>query len=223
MEEKKKSNAGLVILVVLLLLMCVGMGGFIFINKDKLMAKENPSSTVKSDKKDTNDSNCQEEIEKEVISLSPIKGHAVLYGGEVYVNVYDTTPNIDSVYGEGTFQKLVKTRESYKEYSFEKMTAKLDGQNTKWLKLDVTNAKHLYNNDYGQGLSSTNPKYGLLILNEDNSVSYISTKDLIDGKTSVTKLSVTNVKSIVSEDNMGITTYVIDENDKKTDVNELIK
>ena len=33
MEEKKKSNAGLIVLVVILLLACAGMGAFIFVNK----------------------------------------------------------------------------------------------------------------------------------------------------------------------------------------------
>ena len=41
MEEKKKSNVGLIILVVVLILLCAGMGAFIFINKDKLTTKEN--------------------------------------------------------------------------------------------------------------------------------------------------------------------------------------
>ena len=43
MEEKKKSNVVLIILVVVLLLACAGRGVFIFINKDKLNAKENIS------------------------------------------------------------------------------------------------------------------------------------------------------------------------------------
>ena len=55
MEEKKKSNAGLIVLVVILLLACIGMGSFIFINKDKLTAKGNATTTVESDKKDTNE------------------------------------------------------------------------------------------------------------------------------------------------------------------------
>ena len=46
MEEKKKSNAGLIVLVVILLLACAGMGAFIFVNKDKLTAKENTTTTV---------------------------------------------------------------------------------------------------------------------------------------------------------------------------------
>ena len=52
MEEKKKSNVGLIVLVVILLLACVGMGSFIFINKDKIMSKEN-ATTTNSEKKET--------------------------------------------------------------------------------------------------------------------------------------------------------------------------
>ncbi len=60
MEEKKKGNSGLIILVVLLFVACAIMGAFIFVNKDKLTAKGNTSSTVETDKKDTNDSKCKE-------------------------------------------------------------------------------------------------------------------------------------------------------------------
>ena len=55
MEEKKKSNVGLIILVVILLLLCVGMGAFIFINKDKLTAKDNTTTTVKNESKKVNE------------------------------------------------------------------------------------------------------------------------------------------------------------------------
>ena len=51
MEEKKKNNVGLIILVVILLLACAGMGAFIFINKDKLITKENTSATEKNSNK----------------------------------------------------------------------------------------------------------------------------------------------------------------------------
>ena len=54
MEEKKKGNGGLIILIVILLLICVGMGCFIFINKDKLMAKE---TTEVSESKDNESEN----------------------------------------------------------------------------------------------------------------------------------------------------------------------
>ena len=54
MEEKKKGNSGLIILVVILLVACVGMGCFIFINKDKLMSKEN-NETIEKTEKDINE------------------------------------------------------------------------------------------------------------------------------------------------------------------------
>ena len=55
MEEKKKSNVGLIILVVILLLACVGMGAFIFINRNNLMNKDNNTTIVKNEKKNVKD------------------------------------------------------------------------------------------------------------------------------------------------------------------------
>lgn len=40
MEEKKKSNTGLIIFICILLLACGSMGAFIFMNKDKIFVKE---------------------------------------------------------------------------------------------------------------------------------------------------------------------------------------
>ena len=76
MEEKKKSNVGLIILVVILLLACAGMGTFIFVNKDKLTTKEN--SSVKEQMKNNNQKEAEEsvtfsdsELEKYVNYISP--------------------------------------------------------------------------------------------------------------------------------------------------------
>ena len=55
MEEKQKSSVGLVVLVVILLLACVGMGAFIFVNKDKLISKESTQTTNKEEEKETAD------------------------------------------------------------------------------------------------------------------------------------------------------------------------
>ncbi len=59
MEEKKKSNVGLVVLIVILLIACVGMGAFIFVNKDKIMSKERATISDAEKKEPT------EKIEKE--------------------------------------------------------------------------------------------------------------------------------------------------------------
>ena len=53
MEERKKGNIGIIIIMVILLLACIGMGCFIFINKDKLTAKENAEVIKNIDKEST--------------------------------------------------------------------------------------------------------------------------------------------------------------------------
>ena len=63
MEEKKKGNIGLIILVIILLIACIGMGSFIFINKDKI-TKEAKSDTVEANNKIDNTAK-EEEIEEE--------------------------------------------------------------------------------------------------------------------------------------------------------------
>lgn len=78
MEEKKKSNAGLIILVVILLLACVGMGAFIFINKDKLTSNETTSKIEEGNKEDS------EEKELKTFDIAQFDGTKVINGnGEV--------------------------------------------------------------------------------------------------------------------------------------------
>lgn len=56
METKKeKKNIGLIILVVILLVTCIGMGTFIFINRDKLTTKENTTIEEKNTDKTSNE------------------------------------------------------------------------------------------------------------------------------------------------------------------------
>ncbi len=221
---RKKKNTGLIAVLVIFIIISLGLGGFIVY--DKLI--NNDADNTKITENETNDKNTttEEQTTKkdtyQVLALSPIKGHAVLYNGDVYLNVYDSTPNIDNVYGEGKFQTLVKTRNNYQEYNFGDLTVSVDSTN-KWLKLNTTNVKSIHNNEYGQALSSTNPKYGVVLINSDNTVSYISIKDLIDGNTNPTKLEATDISSVVSEDKGGITTYLVKTDGTKIDVNTLIK
>lgn len=72
MEEKKKSNVGLIILVVILLLACAGMGAFIFINKDKLTSKE----TSTTEKTQTSSKTTSSDNEK-----STLEGQFYLFEG----------------------------------------------------------------------------------------------------------------------------------------------
>lgn len=59
MENGNKNNISLIILVVVLFISTVGMGGFVLINSDKLSAKENSTTIVNTEKKDTNDKNIE--------------------------------------------------------------------------------------------------------------------------------------------------------------------
>lgn len=184
---------------------------------------DNMSNTTESEEETNNTTNttAEEENNFAVLELSPVGGIAVLYNGEVYVRIDDSTVNIDYIYGDGKYQTLVKTRESYSEYQFGSLT--VNNNSNKWLKLNVSNVKAIYNNEYGQDISSTNPKYGIIMLNEDNTVSYISISDLIEGKTETIKLDANNITDVVSEDNNGYTTYFVDNNGNKEDVNNYIK
>ena len=95
MEEKKKSNAGLIVLVVILLLACAGMGAFIFVNKDKLTAKENTTTTVKNEKKETN-----EKTDKCSDRLNNINQRLYSVDSEMHKQRYQLLMN-DMEYGDG--------------------------------------------------------------------------------------------------------------------------
>ena len=95
MEEKKKSNAGLIVLVVILLLACAGMGAFIFVNKDKLTAKENTTTTVKNEKEETN-----ETTEKCSDRLNNINQRLYSVDSEMHKQRYQLLMN-DMEYGDG--------------------------------------------------------------------------------------------------------------------------
>ena len=225
--EGNTKNTGLVIALVIFIVVSLGLGGFI--GYDKLI-------NIKSEKADVNEyqnSETTPDAENgtnkdndsyQVLELAPIGGTAVMYNGEVYVNVYDSTPNIDNVYRNGKFQTLIATRNNYQEYSFGNLIVTVEEIGlTKWLKLNVSDVKLIHNNNYGQALSSINPKYGIVMVNSDSSVSYIGIGDLINGNTNPTKLDVTNVSNVVTENIGGYITYLVKNDGTKTDVNTLIK
>lgn len=217
--DGKKSN-GLIITLIIFIIITVVLGSFIIY--DKTLNNQN-----KNDEINEKDLNKDESIENyyQVLELSPISGHAVLYNGEVYVNIYDSTSKINTVYGNDKFQTLIKTRESYKDYDFKNLkilTSSTLDSSSKWLKLNISKVDSIYNNNYGQSITPNNPKYGILMINEDKTVSYISIGDLILGNIQPTKLETSNISSIITEDNGGYTTYLISSDGNKTDVNTLI-
>lgn len=232
--KKNKYNVIIVILSITIILSII-MGIFLYVQKIKTEKqieelekeiskseeiKENASNKINSDENKIEEAK-ENENNIAVLELSPIGGIALLYKGEVYVNVYDTTPNIDNVYGDGKYQILFNTRKTYREYEFDSLT--INNNITKWLKLNESNVTAIHNNEYGQGISSENPKYGIIMLKEDKTLSYISILDLIEGKIETTKLNLNDINDIETEDDMGLTTYAVDRNGHKKDINDYIK
>jgi len=102
MEEKKKSNVGLIVLVVILLLACLGMGAFIFVNKDKLMSKENDTTTSETEKKETNN-NAEKEIDNDMFKDETIKAYYYETKQEGTVKYFMTLGNMSKDNNHGYF------------------------------------------------------------------------------------------------------------------------
>ena len=134
MEEKKKSNAGLIVFVVILLLACVGMGAFIFVNKDKLTAKENTTTTVKNEKKETN-----EKTEKCSDRLNNINQRLYSVDSEMHKQRYQLLMN-DMEYGDG--QDFLKKKAYILDLNM------VDSNNAIIKEVDLASAMKSYVDDY---------------------------------------------------------------------------
>ena len=102
MEEKKKGNVGLIVLVVILLLACAGMGAFIFVNKDKLMSKENTTTTSETEKKETNN-NTEKEINNDMFKDETIYSYYYETKQEGTVKYFMTLGNVSNDNNHGYF------------------------------------------------------------------------------------------------------------------------
>ena len=134
MEEKKKSNAGLIVLVVILLLACAGMGAFIFVNKDKLTAQENTTTTVKNEKKETN-----ETTEKCSDRLNNINQRLYSVDSEMHKQRYQLLMN-DMEYGDG--QDFLKKKAYILDLNM------VDSNNAIIKEVDLASAMKSYVDDY---------------------------------------------------------------------------
>ncbi len=82
MEGKKKENIGLIILVVILLIACIGMGAFIFVNKDKLIVKTSKEETEKAKNQEI-DKQDEEDVEEPTVApVDDSKFTEKVYGSE---------------------------------------------------------------------------------------------------------------------------------------------
>ena len=137
MAQKKKSNVGLIVLIIILLLACIGMGAFIYMNKDKLTTKEN-TTTVKNDTVYSNYYETKQEgTEKYFMTLGNMNksgdsGYYIIR----YVSVYDSgaeAPFAEGYYDikDGKLKIMVgpyteENNEGVAEEVFEKLSVKLE-------------------------------------------------------------------------------------------------
>lgn len=159
MEEKKKGNKGLVILVVVLVLACVGMGTFIFINKDKLTAKENTKTTVKNEKKDINDSTTKcAEISYD---LKTSEYGLRSTGAGIFVDVDKSRKSVSISYNGATINKSFSLgwTTAAETYSYELIDTKTFTKKISQVLID------------GSGQDATNS--AILYLMEDGTVEYV--------------------------------------------------
>ncbi len=146
---------------------------------------------------------------------------ALLVDGDVYVNVYGSTLDIDNLYGTDTYQTLVATRNNYQTFNFPLLNYKDETNQTfTGMKLNTSNVKEIYTFASGQ---TFNTNYGLIFLNEDGTVSIISLYSLINGNMDVTIIEgLANITSISSSNDNGYTTYATDEQGVLYNMNDYI-
>ncbi len=222
MNEK---NTGLIAALIIFIIISLGLGGFIYYNN--IMSNKNEGSDIKKLANDIIETATEKE-QYQVLQLTPIEGLAVVYKGEVYINIYADNPTITKIYGN---EKILQeeTRKTYKEYDFGnlKVTTEFlnDGNSNKWLKLNASNIKVINNNEYGQAYyEHENSKYGIAMLTNGGEVLFSKTKDLMNGKIDPIKLNVSNVSNIeIEATSAGYVTYLIKADGTKININTLIE
>ena len=163
MEEKKKSNVGLIIIVVILLLACAGMGAFIFINKDKLITKENTSATEKNSNK--KESKQEEDTKTAELDLSKcLNTTNVTYSNPVEAKTsIGLTPTVD----EGKRSITIKTDGS-KFGPVSTLSSYYSGEYNMYVDGFDKDIENVYVGELGQDPMGTT----LLYIMEDGTVQY---------------------------------------------------
>ena len=163
MEEKKKSNVGLIVLVVILLLACVGMGAFIFVNKDKLITK-NSASTEKSS------SNKQKKSQEKDDKIADLDLNKCLNTSDVnYSNPVEATTSIGltPTVDEGKRSVTIKTDGS-KFGPVSTLSAYYSGEYNMYVDGFDKDIENVYVGELGQDPMGTT----LLYIMEDGTVQY---------------------------------------------------
>lgn len=216
MENK---NTGLIVLAVILSVAVLGLGGFIIY--DKIL-----SDNTKVDVNENNFQNNEDKsaIDNSKISMTSFYGNsvAIVSNGEVYLNVNCNNALLEEqlklFYGNEILKTLNKTRQIYKEYTFDNF--EYNNSNFMGMKLNTNNVSNVYEYIYGQSMGND---YGLILLNEDKTVSMISLYSLINGNSNVKNISgLSNIEKIITENNDGIYIYAVNGNGEKFNLNDYV-
>lgn len=147
---------------------------------------------------------------------------AVLDDGNVYVQL-NGSYNIIGIYDEETRKIIENTVKNYKSYTLKNLdySSHINGTFT-GMKLNVKDVDNIYSYATGHTITDTT---GLLLLNQDKTVSIISLKSLINGKTEVTKIpELKNIKEIYTDTSgQAVETYAVDNNGTKYNVYDYLK
>lgn len=147
---------------------------------------------------------------------------AVLDDGNVYVQL-NGSYNIIGIYDEETRKIIENTVKNYKSYTLKNIdySSQINGTFT-GMKLNVKDVGNIYSYATGHTIKDTN---GLLLLNQDKTVSIISMKSLINGKTEVTKIpELKDIKEIYTDTSgQAAETYAVDNNGTKYNIYDYLK
>ena len=163
MEEKKKGNSGLIVLVIILLLVCIGMGAYIFINKDKLTAKEETTETEKNSNKSENKQNSEQKVSELDLSKC-LNNKEMNYSNPIEATTsVGLTPTVD----EGKRSVTIKTDGS-KFGPISTLSSYYSGEYKMYVDGFDKNISAVYVGEFGQDPKGTT----LLYVMEDGTVEY---------------------------------------------------
>lgn len=151
--DNKKSNIwlviALIIFIVLLIILCSYLvSGKLNNNSNNNSNKNlnNNSNQIENNVENINENSNPSDKKSEISVVDfYFDSIAIVSDGSVYVNVYGSTTQFDNLFGEGTFQTLMSTRNNYKEYSFDNFEYILDDNSSFiGMKLNTSNVKKVY-------------------------------------------------------------------------------
>lgn len=186
-----------------------GLKGLVDRNCDKDCNTNKPSEVV-------------ENVKKSKIVGIGWASLAVLDDGNVYVQL-NGSYNIIGIYDEETRKIIENTVKNYKSYTLKNIDYSSQSNGTfTGMKLNVKDVGNIYFYATGHTIKDTN---GLLLLNQDKTVSIISMKSLINGKTEVTKIpELKDIKEIYTDTSgQAAETYAVDNNGTEYKIRDYLK